>query len=87
MSKSKLMLLRSVTILHKTEFHLNHKAQTEIDSTTKRKCGTKHSSPQQRVYLSSNHVRHGRWYTDPEYTDRGGKAHCAFHRECTEVEV
>lgn len=80
MSESKLMLLRSVTTLHKTEFHLNHKVQIEIDSTTKEKCGVQHSSPQQRVYLSGNHVRHGRWYTDPEYTDKGGKIHCASHR-------
>lgn len=93
MSESKLMLLRSIKTLHKTGFYLNHKVQTEIDSTTKRKCGTQHSSPQQRVYLSGNHVRHDRWYTDPEYTDRGGKTHCISHRavkmhrsECLEYE-
>lgn len=93
MSESKLMLLRSIQTLHKTEFYLNHKVQTEIDSTTKRKCEIQHSASQQRVYLSGNHVRHDRWYTDPKYTDRVGKTHCASHRavkthrsECLEYE-
>lgn len=80
MSESTLMLLRSIKTLQKTEFYLNHKVQTETDSTTKRKYGTQHSSPQQRVYLSSNHVRHDRWYTDLEHTDRGGNSHCPSHR-------
>ena len=72
MTGSQLKLLRSILILHKTEFQLNHGTEAEIDCPTSPELET-HIHDHNKVYIYPKIILGLGDGTETEHRDREGK--------------